>query len=394
MAPPPTPLPAGTHWIDTDPALAEVLPEFRRSQLLAFDTEADSYYSYYVKICLIQVSTAERDFIIDPLADLDLSPLGEIFAAQDCTKIFHAGANDIGLLRQQYDFEVRGVFDTMIAAQVLGLARPGLASLLQERFDVEQKKTYQTSDWRRRPLSSGQLQYAAVDTHYLIALMEQLRAELEEKGRLEEAEEDFANLSEMMQTKRTFDAEGFRRIRGAKELDGVQLRVLSDLARYREQIARKRDRSPHRVFPDRVLLEIARCLPQKPNDLAATKGLADWQVQRYGDALLRNLQRAVQKGPLPPAKKPRRKQPRSSNLAEALTEGQRTLFEKLRSWRTVRAEKRGVDASRVATTAALRAVARACPKNLEQLGKVEGMSAFRLREYGEEILQLLVNHQH
>ena len=388
MSSPPTPQPADALWIDTDAALAEVLPELQSAEALGIDTEADSYYSYFVKVCLLQVSTRELDLVIDPLAEIDLSPLGEILASETQVKIFHAGGNDVGLLHHQYGFEFRGLFDTMLAAQVLGLPRPGLASLLKERFEIEQKKSYQTSDWRKRPLTSGQLHYAALDTHFLIPLMEQLDRELNGAQRRQEAQEDFERLCTPQHTERCFDPEAFRRVRGARELEGIPLRALSELHRYRESIASKRDRSPHRVFSDRVLLEIARSLPRQTGELEAIRGLAGWQVQRYGRPLLHLITKAREKGPMPPPPR-RRTRPSNKESEPALSERQKRAFEALRSWRTERATSRGVDASRVATTGTLKAISRAWPGDIDRLGMVPGFSPYRVGEYGEEILAVL-----
>src|SRR5262249_49707358 len=159
----------------------------RQARDLAIDTEADSYYAYRVKVCLLQVSTSAGDYLIDPLAGLDLAPLAELAADGAVRKVFHAGSNDIPLLRHHHGFEFVTLFDTMLAAQVLGLRRPGLASLLKDRFGVEQKKTYQTSDWSKRPLSDGQLEYAAGDTRWLLELRDQFERELAAKGRSDEA---------------------------------------------------------------------------------------------------------------------------------------------------------------------------------------------------------------
>jgi ribonuclease D len=379
-------LPPGVHWIDTAQALAEALPDLRQARDLAIDTEADSYYAYRVKVCLLQISTREHDYLIDPLAGVDLAPLGELAADADVRKVFHAGSNDVALLSHHHGFRFANLFDTMLAAQVLGLRRPGLASLLQERFGVEQKKTYQTSDWSKRPLTEGQLEYAAGDTRYLLELRDQFERELAAKGRADEAREEFEKLAFVQHTEREFDPDSFRRAPGAEHLDGAGLRVLHDLFLLRDQIAAQRDRSPHRVFPDRALVELAHRLPRSPVQLRDVPGLPRWQVERDERTLLGTIASALAAGPL---ERERRARPRHVDGEAPLRDDEKRVFEALREWRTRRAAERDVDESRVATSGTLRNIARADGLSLERLAAVPGMSPFRVREYGDEILRVV-----
>jgi ribonuclease D len=352
---------------------------------MALDTEADSYYVYRVKVCLLQVSTRERDCLIDPLSGLDLSPLAELCADRRMLKVVHAGANDIALLRHRHGFTFENLFDTMLAAQVLGLRRPGLAALLQERFGVEQKKAYQTSNWADRPLSAGQLEYAAADSRYLLPLKDQLRAELQAKRRLEEAQEEFERLRFAEHSERAFDAEAFRRVRGAHALSPIGQRVLHDLFELRDRVAARRDRSPHRVLPDHALLALARAQPRTCEELRSVRGLPRWQVEREERELLETIQQARSKGPLPRE----RRRERGPNGDLRLDGAGRRVFEALRRWRCERAGERDVEESRVLTTGTLRAIARESGLTREKLLGLPGMSPFRVREYGEEILRVV-----
>jgi ribonuclease D len=379
-------LPPGVHWIDSARALAEALPDLRQARDIAIDTEADSYYAYRVKVCLLQISTRDGDYLIDPLAGLDLAPLAEIGANAEVRKVFHAGSNDVALLRHHHGFEFVNLFDTMLAAQVLGLRRPGLASLLQERFGVEQKKTYQTSDWGKRPLTEGQLEYAAADTRYLLPLRDQFEKELAAKGRSDEAREEFDKLAFVHYTEREFDPDSFRRAPGAERLDATGLRVLHDLFLLRDRIAAQRDRSPHRVFPDRALVEVAWLKPRSPQNLRGVPGLPRWQVERDERALLETVASALEAGPLDRERRPRT---RHGEGEAPLRDDEKRVFEALREWRTRRAAERDVDESRVATSGTLRNIARADGLSLERLATVPGMSPYRVREYGEEILRVV-----
>jgi len=378
-------LPPGVSWIDRPQALAEALPALRAAGELAIDTEADSYYAYRVKVCLLQVSTREHDYLIDPLAGLELGPIGELCADRRILKVFHAGANDVALLRHRHGFAFEGLFDTMLAAQVLGLRRPGLAALLSERFGVVQSKAFQTSDWSRRPLTAGQAEYAAADTHYLLPLKDQLLAELEAKGRLEEAAEDFERLREVEHAERVLDEDAFRRTPGAAALDAPGLRTLHDLFELRDRIAIRRDRSPHRIFPDHALVELARLRPSRREELASVRGLPRWLREREERELLEVIAAARAKGPLPPA----RRRARHENGELPLGELEREVFEALRGWRRERSAERDVDEARIATTGTLRQIARASGLTRERLLDVPGMSPYRVREYGDDILRVV-----
>lgn len=353
---------------------------------LAIDTEADSYYVYRVKVCLLQVSSRTHDWLIDPLAGLDLAPLGALCAEPSIRKVLHAASNDVALLRLLPGFAFANLFDTMVAAQVLGLRRPGLAALLQERFGVEQKKTYQTSDWGKRPLSEGQLHYAAADTRYLLPLQDQLKAELEAKGRIEEAEEDFVRLCHSEQTIRGFDPDAWQRAPGAVDLDPQRIQVLRELFVLRDTLASRRDKAPHRIFRDDALVAIARACPGDRAALQPLQRYAGWQLDRDATEVLAAVARGLAQPPW--VRERRRARPGDGELP--LSEREKRLFEALREWRRARATERDVEESRVATTGTLRNIAReAGGLSREKLALVPGMSPFRVREYGDEILAVV-----
>ena len=145
-------------WIDTQGGVDSLVERLSAEPIVAVDTEADSYYSYSVKVCLFQFSTPDGDFLVDPLAGLDLSGFGTVFADPDVEIVFHAAENDIGLLRYQYDYRFDGLFDTMLAAQVLGYRRCGLAAMLEEIFDCIESGSPPptTALWGREAVLVGQ----------------------------------------------------------------------------------------------------------------------------------------------------------------------------------------------------------------------------------------------
>ena len=157
--------------------------------LVAVDTESNSLHAYRERVCVIQFSTPDADYIVDPIRLRDLSGLGPLFANPDQQKIFHAAEYDIVCLKRDYHFEVRNIFDTMSAARTLGWPKVGLADILATHFDVTMNKKYQRADWKRRPLTPEQLDYARLDTHYLLSLREKQLAALTTSGSRAEAQE-------------------------------------------------------------------------------------------------------------------------------------------------------------------------------------------------------------
>src|SRR5689334_8150940 len=178
------PLPAPT-WVDTPAALRDMAETLSAQPCIAVDTEANSLHAYRERVCLIQFSIPGADYLVDPLALDDLTYLAPIFADAHIEKIFHAAEYDVIGLHRDFDFVFANIFDTMVAARTLGYAAVGLGSLLAEKFNLDLDKHNQKADWGQRPLSDELVDYARLDTRYLIPLRELLEAELREKERWE-----------------------------------------------------------------------------------------------------------------------------------------------------------------------------------------------------------------
>src|SRR3989338_7284646 len=172
-------------------SLRTLVAELQTEPVVAVDTESNSLHAYRERVCLLQFSSCTRDYIVDPLQLRDLSPLGGLFADPRQQKVFHAAEYDLLCLKRDYQFEINEVFDTMLAARILAWPQVGLAPILETRFGVQVDKKHQRADWGRRPLTAAQLDYARIDTHFLIPLRDMLLTELTALGRLEEAREDF-----------------------------------------------------------------------------------------------------------------------------------------------------------------------------------------------------------
>ncbi|HZQ37848.1 MAG TPA: HRDC domain-containing protein [Dehalococcoidia bacterium] len=357
-------------------ALAEAAASLGRETSIAVDTEADSLHSYWHQTCLLQISSPEHDYVIDPLA-VDPAPLGSLFANPAVEKIMHAGENDVRVLKRDFAFAFTNLFDTMVAARILGYPRWGLADLLRDAFDVELDKRYQRYDWAQRPLPPEVLHYAAMDTHHLPALREKLGRELHIGGHDEEAAEEFARIAATPPAERGFDPEDFWRVKGAYDLEPAQRPALRELHRFRDEQARRLNRPPFRVMPDQTLIAVAKAAPHTQQELEKLAGVSPFIAQRYGRALLAAVQRAAGR---PPIRAERNARPDEATLAR---------YDALRAWRNARAAQRKVEGDVIVANSVLRALAAAPPADRPALEASGLLGPWKLRNYGDEVLAVL-----
>lgn len=354
--------------------LEQLQPEPR----LAIDLEANSMHAYREQVCLIQVSIPRQDYIIDPLAKLDLSGLGALLADPAVEKVFHAAEYDLTLVQRQYGWELNNLFDTMWAARILGYSRYGLAHLLKKLYGVRLNKRFQKSNWCKRPLSPAQLTYAQLDTHYLLRLRDQLAAELKAAGRQQEARQIFKEQTQVKLSNNEFDPDGFWSISGAYDLNRQQQALLRELYIYRDQVARQRNQPLFKIFSDKTLLELAQLAPSQPEQLRQIYGMSGGQIRRYGRQLIRVIE-AGKQAPPPPYPK------RSKRPPEPVT----NRYEKLHSWRKNRAQARGVESDVIISRDALWKIAQANPQTVDELAQIDLVGEWRCRLYGQEILDVL-----
>jgi ribonuclease D len=274
-----------SRFIDTDQGLAAMLAELAGEPALALDTESNSFHAYFERVCLIQLSTRRADYAIDPLK-VDLKPLGAVFADPSREIVLHAADYDVRSLKRDFAFRFTRLFDTMLAAKVLGRPEVGLAALVRDNFGVKLAKEHQRSDWGRRPLTREQVAYAHMDTRYLLPLRDLLEAELVRTGRLAAAQALFDKQLACEPRPKQFDEDGFRRVRGFRALERDARAVLRALYLVREERARAADRPPFKIFGDEAMLELARRLPRSCDELARVKGLGHSTIRRDGEAIV------------------------------------------------------------------------------------------------------------
>jgi ribonuclease D len=271
--------------------LEEVCVELAKSPRLAFDTESNGFYAYKEKVCLIQISTPTDDYIVDPIAIVNLDVMGPLFADPNIEKLFHAGEYDVLCLKRDYGFTFSNLYDTMIAARVLGIKELGLAAAIERQFGLVISKKLQRADWGKRPLTTEMIRYAQGDTHFLMRLADEQKKALIEKGRWDDAVEAFRDLERLEPNVKVFDPEGFWKLVGRTDIGGRAMAALKEVWLYREQQAASRDRAPFRVMPEDLMTRIAEAMPETKEALAEVKGMSPYILERFGAGLLAAVER-------------------------------------------------------------------------------------------------------
>lgn len=363
-------------WVDKPDTFDQMLGDLTAQPRLAVDTESNSLHAYREQVCLIQFTTPNKDYVIDPLALHDMSALGSIFSDPKIEKIFHAAEYDLICLRRDFGFPFANLFDTMHAARVLGYPFVGLDNLLAEKFHFEMDKRHQKADWAMRPLTPAQLDYARLDTHFLFDLRDTLEAELKEKDRLHIAHEDFARACRVENPKEKLNGTSWKRFSMRKDVSPRELTILSELCISRDRIAERMNRPVFKVISDMLLLDIARNLPEKDVDLAGL-GLSPKQVRLWGSEILE----AVKRGTAAPlVEREQVKRPNDRTLKR---------LERLKNWRKKVAQDMGVESDIILPKVYLNLLAEDPPRSLQELESIMRESPTRFRKYGEQIYRLM-----
>ena len=366
-------------WVDQPEKLNAVAKELAAEDILAVDTESNSLYVYQEQVCLIQFSTREKDFLVDTLALPDLSPLEPIFATDKILKVFHAAEYDLICLFRDYGFQFDFLFDTMIAARALGYAKIGLGALLEKYFGIQMEKKYQRANWGKRPLKPEMLEYARLDSHYLIPLQKILRKELEDSGRWELALEDFRRATQGIQDTTGSSEDDFWKLRGARDMSPEKAAILKSLYQFREAQAEAQNRPPFKIVSNQALAEIAQASPNHKEELALLPSLSERLVNRYS----RKIMQAVQAGRnAQPEYPPRHKRPENAIL---------NRMDALREWRKETGEQIGVPSDVILPRDVLTRIAWGGPKDLSDLeGQMQDVP-YRFTRFGQEILSVIHN---
>jgi ribonuclease D len=357
------------------PALADVLS---RERQLSLDSESDSFHHYEEQACLLQIATPEQTVLLDLLRLDHLEPLLPLFADPAIEKVLHGGDYDVRILGRDYGVKFAHLFDTMIAAQLIGLEAFGLGALVQQYFSVTLNKRFQKADWTQRPFPPEMIRYAAEDTAYLLPLREVLARTLEEKGRLSWLREECEHLVTLEASERP--APSCFAVKGAGRLTPQQLAVLQALIEVRDTLARAADRAPFRIITPEALLEVAQRQPADLGALSAIKGLSRRLIESEGERLLDAIRRAQA---LPSALWPTR--PRSSYTH--LTAAQEDHLRRLKAARHRHAERLKISPGLLCSNAVMEGLVRLEHPTAETVA--QRLSPWRASILGQEFVLIL-----
>jgi ribonuclease D len=363
-------------WVNTKPLLQKMIDDLVTQNRVAVDTESNSLHAFREQVCLIQFSSVNADYLVDPLVLKDLSGLAPIFADLNIEKIFHAAEYDLVCLRRDFGFTFANLFDTMHTARVLGYPAVGLDRLLNDKFKIQTDKRHQKANWAARPLTKEQIHYARLDTHYLFDLRDVLEKELREKERLEFAKEDFMRACLPDEQKQKTNGESWERFSSRKDLSLRDLTILAQLCKWRDLEAEKLNRPVYKVIMDDTLVLMSKNLPQHKVDLSAM-GLSEKQIHLWGDGVLAAVRRGMS-APLVERKQ-----------VEAKNDAFLRRLEKLKVWRKKTGLEMGVESDVILPKPYLSAIAENPPKDIDELMFIMKETPSRVEKYGGQILKVI-----
>lgn len=287
------------QYIDTPEKLHDLCQLISQQTWIALDTEFLREKTYYPKFCLLQLATPDWVACVDPLALDDLSELFEVIYQPQITKVFHACRQDLEIFYKITGKVPPALFDTQIAAPLLGMQEnPGYAMLVSSFLNINLSKAHTRTDWSIRPLSDEQLQYAADDVIYLCKIYTIMCQQLEDLGRLDWLQDDFKQLSQS-DLYEVHPERAWLKIKGKNKLTGKQLSIVQSLSLWREQTAQQQDKPRNWLIRDDLLLELAKLQPTNLSALNGIRGINEKLIQRHGKILCRLISEAQQRLPIP-----------------------------------------------------------------------------------------------
>lgn len=373
------------HFVTDQAALERVAREVvSGAKEIGVDAEMNGLHAFRARVCVLQLATETADVVVDTVLVKDLRPLAAVLGSSDVVHYLHGAAHDVKCLKCDFGISLGGLFDTYIAAQLLGVEKLGYGDIVAQRFGVQLDKGLQTYDWGRRPLAEKQIEYLRGDVRFLIGLGRQLRAELSEKDLAEEAYHEFGRVAALPPESEELAEDAYLRPKESRELPQVGLAVLRELFLVRHAMARGLDRPPFKVVRDEVLVDIAKRRPSTADDMSRVPGLPRHASPRMLSELVGAVSRGVSAGSPPAIARPAAPRVDGDEIR-----ARRGREDALRQWRKRIATERKVPPMAVLPTYTLDDLVRDPPANLGALGGRPGMIRKRLERYGEGILQAL-----
>jgi ribonuclease D len=369
-------------YIDTAAGADEFFAGVGKAPTVAVDTEGASFHRFVDRIYLLQMSTRDLTAVLDPLAIGKPAALGRILESPQIEKVFHDADYDLRLIHQDYGLHTRHIFDTRVAAQLLGIRAFGLAALLERSFGFKLDKKHQRADWSMRPLPKDMLDYASQDTMYLLELRDRLAGELEAAGRWSWAKEEFERAEGTRWESPDGEDNAYMRVKGARDLDRRQLAIFRELVRFRDGIARELDRATFRVAGNEALFAVAREAPRTIDALTVIKGVPRGIAERRGGEMLAAIKRGLE---VPEDQLP--KFPRAPRWDRDADFDNRVNA--LRAAREEAAQRLGLDPGFLCAREKLEAIARRRPKTLEELAEIPELRRWQVEVLGAAFLRAM-----
>ena len=364
-------------------SLAQAINIWTAAGIIGVDTEANSFFAYHERLCLMQVSTDSQDWIIDPFAlGDDMQIMSPLLSNPDIIKIFHAAEFDLMIIKKDMGVEVKGIFDTQVAMTFLRHQKTGLAALIESYYGIKLSKDEQRSNWGERPLSDKQIAYARIDTHFLVDVYGKLIPELEEQNMMAAAYGEFDRQMSDILMPAAANPDRYLKLKGAKTLNPSQLAKLKALFEWREDVASKRDVPPFKVMSNPGLIGIAEVNPRTTKELAEIKGVG-WKIaKRAGDKIF-NLLGVVEGQTIDLQVK---KVSKEERLARQI---RRDNTDALKAWRTAAAGELDLPSERLIHRRQLEQIAAALPVTSEELNKVVQLNDWQREQFEASLLSTL-----
>lgn len=374
-------------YIDRPERADDVSRALEGRSSIALDSEAAGFHRYSDRVCLLQLSVPSgKTFLLDPLAFDPSELLRPVLEDPGVEVLMHGADYDLRLLDRDLGIRLSGLFDTQVAASLLGETGLGLSALLERHLGIVLPKKYQRADWAIRPLPEEMLEYAAGDTLHLHDLVQILREALEVKGRMAWAKEEFARLEEVRWEETDEDRDPVLRVKRAWELDSRSVARLREALQWRDAQARARDRAPFRVAGDPALMLAAVANPGSRDELARISGFPPALAHSpAGDQLLGRFAAVdgLPAGDLVPHP-PRERRGPGRPLPE-----EEELAERLKVARNRTAEALGLDRGTVLSNGIISEIARLAPTDTEGLLSIPGIRRWQVEVVGDDLLAVL-----
>jgi ribonuclease D len=363
--------------INNKKALELAVVNMANADIIAIDTESSGYFTYYSRVCLIQITVKGKNYLIDPLSQVDVKILNNIFNSPDVIKLFHSAVDDIKALKRDFGFEFQNIADTMYSSKLLGMEHNSLNYLVEYYHNIKMSKTEQKSNWEKRPLDREQLQYAALDTAYLESIWEKMKLELMELGLFEEAVSEFKKMTEEVYKGRESSPEvNWHKYPNILKFTGDQRRRIFDILTFREEKAKKVNKAPFRVLNNDAINKLV--LEEPSEEL-----LGRFFHNKKDISELLNLLKNPSGPPLEKSDFPK--------LDDAMTPVEEAKLRQLQKWRDKIIKKRGVDHSMLLSNKQFLHLIRNPPIDLEALKKEKFLSDWKIENYGPGFLKALKN---